>query len=762
MNDDFAHFLDRTAHHPDIVSAVRAGSALLECGIATERRRHSPRRIVEALTGLPEFEEDALYGAFAVRALGRLGGLHGIGVLRRLLDAGTPALQPYVAWSLVGNVTTEVVPALCTLLGADDAFTRFQAQSALLSVRRGSAPAVAAAFNLVTRIPTGPPQGRIAAIECLALGAASAQTLELLRRMSFDKEQVAEVRAAALRALGDLKDSESLMQIAALYESSHDLAIRMAAVEVLGEIGTARTRGLLLDVVEAGFSGRTISDVALRDSAWVSLRRLDRRTRQVHPERKGLAIAQVVMQGAIDADLLRVGEGDGGGLATLLVSLAASLSRHPQVDRVYTVSRALLGGGVPTVYSQLTDPLEDPDSRIVRLAFGPEGPVDARDMWPYTRAIERALGRYFSLHPPLDALHLRFADAGTWAASQWAHRMGVPIYFTLAPDPYVPMQVAQRVGTLSRQTFAVVDAHEHYLFRAHILDWMTRNATGLALLPRPNWREESRTFFDLRRHGREARIIAEGIDLAALDRAAGQIELHPEEITTFFTAARAPGWGSGLAPGRQGKPILLSVGRLHPIKGVPRLVEAWCTNRELLDEFNLVLVGGNLNRPSVQEGQELNRIDALVSTYPEIAGRLLLLGSQPHDRVTRILAAARHGVAGTLAPHCVYVCASAKEEFGLAILEAMAAGLLVVAPDVGGPPTYLEDGKVGFLNRPPDVQTLTDAVLRAAEVRRNDTAREDMIQRQRTLVENRYSIDGMAAELVSLYERHGPHTAAAS
>ena len=41
--------------------------------------------------------------------------------------------------------------------------------------------------------------------------------------------------------------------------------------------------------------------------------------------------------------------------------------------------------------------------------------------------------------------------------------------------------------------------------------------------------------------------------------------------------------------------------------------------------------------------------------------------------------------------------AAAKEEFGLAIVEALGAGLTVVAPDVGGPATYVADGDTGVL-----------------------------------------------------------------
>ena len=49
------------------------------------------------------------------------------------------------------------------------------------------------------------------------------------------------------------------------------------------------------------------------------------------------------------------------------------------------------------------------------------------------------------------------------------------------------------------------------------------------------------------------------------------------------------------------------------------------------------------------------------------------------------------GLGSLIGPSGAYVCGSLKEEFGLAILEAMAAGLPVVAPAGGGPATYVEE-----------------------------------------------------------------------
>ena len=199
-------------------------------------------------------------------------------------------------------------------------------------------------------------------------------------------------------------------------------------------------------------------------------------------------------------------------------------------------------------------------------------------------------------------------------------------------------------------------------------------------------------------------------------------------------------------------PVLVSVGRLHPIKGLARLVEAWAGDSTLARSVNLVVLGGSLEVPNDTERAVLDDITQLVGLHPEVAGGILLTGAQPHDRVPGLLAALRDGIPGYTAPRALYVCPSIKEEFGLAILEAMAVGLPVVAPDGGGPATYLRDGTLGFLTDTTDATALRVTLLRALSLRDDDVAYEKMSARGRQAVREHYAVDRMAAELMALYQ----------
>ena len=463
----------------------------------------------------------------------------------------------------------------------------------------------------------------------------------------------------------------------------------------------------------------------------------------VLPQRRapGLRIAQVSLQGRLDAELRGAGAGDGGGLATLLMSLTHALDAHAGVSEVVTFTRAFEDPSLPGVYSAAEEPIGR-GSRIERLRFGPDGYLTTAEQWAYRHDIEAALARSVARHGPFDVAHLRFADVGTFAAARVFRTLGVPVVFTLAPDPHSVLRESEAAGRLDRETFPAADLEHHYVFRAWLVDWMLREADALAVLPRPGVERELRALlgpsFDAVRPDR-LWTIPEGI---AVDTAA-QRPVAPDA-----PAIRALGTVVGSLPERRlGLPLLLTVARLNRVKGIPQLVEAWAGAPELLESFNLLIVGGDLESPTLEERSVLAEIEAVCARLPGARKGLVLLGHRPHAEVAQILRAAAHGIPGLAAPGGVYACPSRKEEFGLALLEALGAGLSVVGPDRGGPPTYIDDGHTGFLADTTDLDSLRTGLARAASARLDPTR----TARARSLVQERFTVGAMADRLVSLY-----------
>lgn len=97
----------------------------------------------------------------------------------------------------------------------------------------------------------------------------------------------------------------------------------------------------------------------------------------------------------------------------------------------------------------------------------------------------------------------------------------------------------------------------------------------------------------------------------------------------------------------------------------------------------------------------------------------------------------------------LFVLPSYNEGLPMAILEALAAGLPVVATPVGGIPEVIEDGYNGFLVTPGDVEALAEKLAILANDRH---LREVMGRRSREIAEQELDVEPYVERLVVLYE----------
>jgi 2-deoxystreptamine N-acetyl-D-glucosaminyltransferase/2-deoxystreptamine glucosyltransferase len=166
--------------------------------------------------------------------------------------------------------------------------------------------------------------------------------------------------------------------------------------------------------------------------------------------------------------------------------------------------------------------------------------------------------------------------------------------------------------------------------------------------------------------------------------------LAPERIVTIpsgFEPSLFAGARGDVLPGVD-HPRIGYVGRLASQKRADLLVQAFHRMRR---PACLVLVGS---------GPEAPRIRHLVVQGPS-ADRITMAGFVEHTAIPAVLAALD-----------VLVLPSAYEEMGSILVEAMAAGLPVVATAVGGIPEVVRDGETGVLVPPADVAALAEALDR--------------------------------------------------
>ena len=370
--------------------------------------------------------------------------------------------------------------------------------------------------------------------------------------------------------------------------------------------------------------------------------------------------------------------------------------------------------------------------------------------WPLRVTARRGIRRILRAAGPVDLLHLRMADVGSLAAADVARELGIPTVFTVAPDPHAVIRSLDRSGALTRERFGEVDMREHFWFRARLVTNLASNAAHTVLFPRPQLQRDMAQLvgIDITSHPERHTIVAEGVDLAVVDRAVDAARDHAGGAPASEAISELRALIERLPAERRGLPLVVSLGRMHRVKGMATLVEAWASG-PLRERANLLIIGGDLRHPSLDEREQLDRIDAAVPADERESAGLILAGHRPNDVAAFWLAAARFGLPGLTAAGGVYVCASVKEEFGIALLEAMATGLMVVAPDGGGPATYVQDGVTGVLTQTWDAARLEAGVAAALEVAgAPDDERADAAHQ---MVLSSFTIQAMAASLGPVY-----------
>jgi glycosyltransferase involved in cell wall biosynthesis len=461
--------------------------------------------------------------------------------------------------------------------------------------------------------------------------------------------------------------------------------------------------------------------------------------REARPESvDGLTVAQLFLHADLDRDLTWTGKGDNGGIATLLVRLGDAFEWLPEVRRVLTLSRGSLADAVAA-----TRPLSA-GHHLLPVPMPPEA-RDAGGAWSARVPVRRGIRRLLRVAAPVDVLHLRMADVGSLVAAEVAQELGIPVVFTLAPDPHVLIRALERAGTLTRATFGDADEREHYWFRVRLVQRLAQAAERVVLLPRPELQATLRQLLALDvEDGTRYTVVPEGIDLSVTDAARAEAEDTGGPAVTDLDELLA-----ALPAARRGLPLAVSVGRLHRVKGMPDVAAAWAGSPDLHARCNLLIVGGDLADPSPEERRELDRIAAAVADLPSADG-LVLAGHRPNAVVARWLAAARTGRPGLVAPGGISVSGSVKEEFGLAILEALAAGLPVVAQGAGGPATYIDDNVTGALADGTGPAELGQAMRRALDlaIAADTDARAERAYR---MVRDRFAVRTMAQSLVEVY-----------
>jgi len=173
-----------------------------------------------------------------------------------------------------------------------------------------------------------------------------------------------------------------------------------------------------------------------------------------------------------------------------------------------------------------------------------------------------------------------------------------------------------------------------------------------------------------------ARCIVEDYGIPA-----ERIRIVPEPIDLARWAALL-----GAPTPDSGKDSILCVAHLYPRKNVATLLEAFARTET---DAVLRIVG-----TGPEEGALRRRV-----SVGDLGGRVELLGHVPLESLAAEYRRAR-----------IFCLPSRQEGFGIVFLEAMAAGLPIVAARAAAVPEVVLDGECGMLVPPEDVSALSDAL----------------------------------------------------
>ena len=148
----------------------------------------------------------------------------------------------------------------------------------------------------------------------------------------------------------------------------------------------------------------------------------------------------------------------------------------------------------------------------------------------------------------------------------------------------------------------------------------------------------------------------------------GPVRIIPNGVEVEKFAAAAP---ADLPEGRR----ILFVNRLEPRKGFAVMVQAFALVAATHPDALLVVAGDGPERSAIRKVPR------------SVRDRIDLLGNVPHDLLPPYHAA------------CEVFCAPAtgRESFGIVLVEAMSAGLPIVATDIPGYREVVRDGEDGLL-----------------------------------------------------------------
>ncbi|HEY77040.1 MAG TPA: glycosyltransferase family 1 protein [Thermoflexia bacterium] len=455
-------------------------------------------------------------------------------------------------------------------------------------------------------------------------------------------------------------------------------------------------------------------------------------------------IAFLNPQGNFDpADSYLTQHPDFGGQLVYVKQVALAIGRMGH--RVDILTRRIIDPEWPEFAAPFDAYPGTPNVRIVRLPAGPDRFLRKEDLWPHLVRdwVPHILAFYQREGGLPDAFTGHYGDGGICGALIEAET-GVPFTFTAHS---LGAQKMDKLG-VTRENLAEMDGRYHF-GRRIVAERISMNRSAVNIVSTRLERFEQyghpayRGAVDVSDDRRFA-VVPPGVDLSIFDaeaRSADEAAVHRHIQERL---------ARDLDEDRQDLPAIVASSRLDPKKNHIGLVHAFGRSRSLQEQANLVLITAGLDDPLRDDGVATPSERAVLAQVREAVSQYGLWGKVSGFAIKgqSALAAAYRFFARR---GSVFALTTYYEPFGLAPLEAAAAGLPVVVTRNGGPSESLREGGVeyGVLVDPADPVD----IARGLERLLGDPATwAEFARRGRQRVRDRYTWERTAEGYLALIE----------
>lgn len=402
----------------------------------------------------------------------------------------------------------------------------------------------------------------------------------------------------------------------------------------------------------------------------------------------------------------------GGQLVYVKETALAMADQGWQVD---IVTRRIVDPAWPEFESRLDAYPGHPNARIVRLDCGGPAFLAKEELWPHLvrEWVPNIVAFYRQEGQMPVAATAHYGDGGL-AGALLAEQLSLPFTFTghSLGAQKLDKFVTDSRGEVDVSPEALEPLEQRFRFGRRLMaERLAMNRAGKVITSTRQERFEQyghpayHAAIDPEDDSKFA-VIPPGVNLQVFDATSRN---EQEDWTAAFVEQVII---RDIAPERRHLPIILSSSRLDRKKNHMGLLRAFAEHPELQELANvgLVIRGADnaLREPQRFTGEARELLDAMADLCDE-AGLWGKISSFPLDGQAQLAAAYRH-LTGRRSLFCL---TAFHEPFGLAPLEAMAAGLPAVVTKNGGPSESLSEGgrHYGVLIDPADPADVARGLL---------------------------------------------------